>query len=142
MKLKFNEIIIGQKFETESYKMKKDEIISFALQFDPQYMHIDEEKAKQSRFRGLIASGLHTISVSFKLWTDLNVLGDNLIAGTGIDHLKFVQPVFPDDVLYVTTEVIKKQERKEDGEVTLLLLSFKNDGELVLKADISALVSK
>ncbi len=140
--MKFDEIEIGQKYETTSYKMNKDEIIQFALQFDPQYMHIDEVKAMQSRFKGLIASGLHTISVSFKLWTDLNVLGDDVIAGTGIDNLKFVQPVFPDDVLYVTTEVIKKKVRKENGEVTLLLLSFKNDGELVLKADISALVKK
>ncbi|MGG0657346.1 MaoC/PaaZ C-terminal domain-containing protein [Rummeliibacillus pycnus] len=140
--MKFDDIQIGQKFETESYKMNKDEIISFALQFDPQYMHVDEEKAKKSRFKGIIASGLHTISVSFKLWTDLNILGDHVIAGTGIDNLKFVQPVYPDDVLYVTAEVIKKQERNVNGEVTLLLLSFKNDGELVLKANISALISK
>ena len=141
-KLNFNEVTIGQKFETESYKMSKDEIISFALKFDPQYMHVNEEKAKQSRFKGIIASGLHTISVSFKLWTDLNVLGDNIIAGTGIDDLKFVRPVFPDDILYVTTKVIDKKERKENGEVTLQLLSFKNDGELVLRANIAALVSK
>ncbi|MGX9134134.1 MaoC family dehydratase [Rummeliibacillus sp. JY-2-4R] len=138
--MKFDEFEIGQKYETASYKMNKDEIIQFALQFDPQYMHIDEEEARKSQFKGIIASGLHTISVSFKLWTDLNVLGEDVIAGTGIDNLKFIKPVYPGDVLYVTAEVIKKKIRKENGEVTLLLLSFKNDGELVLKADISALV--
>lgn len=140
--MKFAELSIGQRFETMSYKVNKEEIIAFASQFDPQYMHIDEEKAKESRFRGIIASGLHTLSLSFKLWVETGILGDDVIAGTGVNNLKFMKPVFPDDVLYVTTEVIELEERKESGEVTLLLSTFKNDGVQVLKAEISALVSK
>jgi acyl dehydratase len=140
--MKFGELSIGQRFETMSYKVSKEEIIVFASQFDPQYMHIDEEKAKESRFRGIIASGLHTLSLSFKLWVETGILGEDVIAGTGVNNLKFTKPVFPDDVLYVTTEVIELEERKGSGEVTLLLSTFKNDGEQVLKAEISALVSK
>jgi acyl dehydratase len=140
--MKFDELSIGQKFETSSYKVGKEEIITFATQFDPQYMHIDEEKAKQSSFKGIIASGLHTLSLSSKLWVESGVLGDDVIAGTGVNNLKFTKPVYPEDVLYVTTEVIKKEERQGSGKVTLLLSSFKNNGEQVLKAEISALVSK
>ncbi|WNS76172.1 MaoC/PaaZ C-terminal domain-containing protein [Bacillus sp. DTU_2020_1000418_1_SI_GHA_SEK_038] len=140
--MNFNEITVGRKFETASYKVSKEDIISFASQFDPQYMHINEEKAKQSRFGGIIASGLHTLSISFKLWVELDVLGDHVIAGTGVNNLKFTKPVYPDDVIYVITEVIRKKEAKTAGEVTLLLSSFKNDGELVLQAEISALISK
>ncbi|MEH7009590.1 MaoC family dehydratase [Neobacillus niacini] len=140
--MKFGEISIGQRFETTSYKVSKEEIFAFAAQFDPQYMHIDEEKAKESRFKGIIASGLHTLSLSFKLWVETGMFGDDVIAGTGVDNLKFTKPVFPDDVLYVTTEVIKKKERKGSGEVTLLLTTFNNNGEQVLKAELSALISK
>ncbi|KGM45103.1 MaoC family dehydratase [Neobacillus niacini] len=140
--MKFKELSIGQKFETLSYKVGKNEIMTFASQFDPQYMHIDEEKAKQSRFKGIIASGLHTLSLSFKLWVETGVLGEDVIAGTGVNNLKFTKPVYPEDVLYVTAEVIKKEERKGAGEVTLLLSSYKNNGEQVLQAEISALVSK
>ncbi|MGN7398005.1 MaoC family dehydratase [Peribacillus frigoritolerans] len=140
--MNFNEITIGEKFETASYKVSKEDIIAFATQFDPQYMHIDEEKAKQSRFGGLIASGLHTLSISFKLWVELDVFGDDVIAGTGVNNLKFTKPVYPDDVIYVTTEVIRKKEARTAGEVTLLLSSFKNDSEPVLQAEISALISK
>jgi acyl dehydratase len=140
--MKFAELSIGQRFETMSYKVSKEEIITFASQFDPQYMHIEEDKAKESRFRGIIASGLHTLSLSFKLWVETGILGEDVIAGTGVNNLKFTKPVFPDDVLYVTTEVIELEERKETGEVTLLLSTFKNDGVQVLKAEISALVSK
>lgn len=66
--MKFDEMPVGKIFETSSYKVSREEIITFASQFDPQYMHIDEEKAEQSRFNGIIASGLHTLSISFKLW--------------------------------------------------------------------------
>lgn len=110
--MKFDELMIGQRFETGTYKMKKEEIIDFAHQYDPQYMHIDEEKAKQSRFKGIIASGLHTLSISFRLWTDVGVMEEDVIAGTGVNNLKFTKPVFPDDVLYATIEVIRKQERR------------------------------
>ncbi|WP_042355631.1 MaoC family dehydratase [Bacillus rubiinfantis] len=140
--MKFGELLMGQRFETASYRVTKEDIIAFATQFDPQYMHINEEKARQSRFKGIIASGLHTLSISFKLWVELGILGEDVIAGTGVNQLRFTKPVYPGDVLYVTTEVIEKRETKTAGEVTLLLSSFKNDGELVLQAKISALVKK
>ncbi|MFS0553856.1 MaoC/PaaZ C-terminal domain-containing protein [Brevibacillus sp. 179-C9.3 HS] len=140
--MKFDEIFIGQMLVTKSYKMNKEEIIAFASVYDPQYMHIDEEKAKQSRFKGIIASGLHTVNISFKLWVETGVFGDDVIAGTGIHNLKFLKPVYPEDVLYVTATVIEKKERREAGEVTVLLSTFKNEGEQVLEAEMSALIAK
>lgn len=65
--MRFDEFILGKVFETSSIKVSKEEIMSFADQFDPQYMHLDEEKAKQGRFKGIIASGLHTLSLSFRI---------------------------------------------------------------------------
>ncbi|MFS0916502.1 MaoC/PaaZ C-terminal domain-containing protein [Brevibacillus sp. 179-C 1.1 NHS] len=140
--MKFDEIFIGQMLVTKSYKMNKEEIIAFASVYDPQYMHIDEEKAKQSRFKGIIASGLHTVNISFKLWVETGVFGDDVIAGTGIHNLKFLKPVYPEDVLYVTATVIEKKERREAGEVTVSLSTFKNEGEQVLEAEMSALIAK
>ncbi|MDR7238151.1 acyl dehydratase [Neobacillus drentensis] len=48
--MKFDEFTVGQVFETKSFKMTKADIMRFAGEFDPQYMHLDEEKAKQGRF--------------------------------------------------------------------------------------------
>lgn len=140
--MKFGELTNGQKFETSSYLVNKADIIAFATQFDPLYMHVDEEKAKLSRFKGIIAPGLHTLSISHRLWFDLGILGDDVIAGTGINNLKFLNPVFPGDVLFVTVEILKKEESERAGEVTFLLLSHKNNGEQVLSAEISALIAK
>ena len=65
--MKLDEFTIGQVFKTKSFKLTKEEIMGFAEEFDPQYMHLDEEKAQQGRFNGIIASGIHTIALSFKL---------------------------------------------------------------------------
>lgn len=140
--MKFGELTIGQKFETRSYKMNKEEIMAFANQYDPQYMHIDEEKAKKSRFKGINASGLHTLNVTFKLWAEIGMLGDDVIAGKGINNLKLTNPVYPDDVLNVKIEVMKKKEKRCNGEITLLLETFKNKSDLVLTCEVFVLIAK
>ena len=140
--MRFDEFILGKVFETSSIKVSKEEIMSFADQFDPQYMHLDEEKAKQGRFKGIIASGLHTLSLSFRLCIDVGMFGEEVIAGTGINNLRFIKPVFPDDTLYAFIKVIDKKKTKNNaGIVTMLVTSFTNEGEKVLEFEMSALVS-
>lgn len=141
--MNFDMLEIGQTFETDAYKVTEEEIITFATQYDPQYMHIDAEKAGKSIFKGIIASGLHTLSLSFKLWIELDVFGDNVIAGTGMDKLRFTKPVYPDDVIKVYATVIDKQERKTSGEVTVLISTYTNNGKKqVLKTELMALIKK
>lgn len=141
--MNFDMLEIGQTFETDAYKVTEEEIITFATQYDPQYMHIDAEKAGKSIFKGIIASGLHTLSLSFKLWIELDVFGDNVIAGTGMDKLRFTKPVYPDDVIKVYATVIDKQERKTSGEVTVLISTYTNNGKKqVLKTELTALIKK
>ena len=53
-----------------SHTFTEEEIIAFARQFDPQPFHIDPEAAKNSFFKGLIASGWHTCSVGMRLMVD------------------------------------------------------------------------
>lgn len=140
--MRFDEFILEQVFETKSIKVSKENIMSFADQFDPQYMHLDEGKAKQGRFKGLIASGLHTLSLSFRLCIDVGMFGEEVIAGTGINNLRFIKPVFPDDTLYAIIKVIDKKKTKNNaGIVTMLVTSFTNEGEKVLEFEMSALVS-
>src|SRR5699024_7493011 len=98
--MKLDEFTIGQVFETKTHILTKENIIKFASEFDPQYMHVDEEKANEGRFNGLIASGMHTLAISFKLWVEEEHYGDDVIAGTGMNHLTFIKPVFPNDTLY------------------------------------------
>lgn len=140
--MKFDDFVIGQVFKTKALKLTKDDIMRFAGEFDPQYMHLDEEKAKQGRFDGIIASGIQTISISFKLWIEQGVYGDDVIAGTGMNNIKFIKPVYPGDELNTIVEVIDKKEKKEAGIVTVLLSTYNEEGEKVFEGDLSVLIKR
>lgn len=140
--MRFNEFFVGQVFTTKSLKLTKESITSFAAEYDPQYMHLDEEKAAQGRFNGIIASGIQTMAVSFKLWVETGSYGEDVIAGTAMNNLKFIKPVYPDDELYTVVEVIEVKEKRknETGIVTVLLSTFNTRDEKVFEGDLSVLV--
>jgi acyl dehydratase len=140
--LKFNEFVKGESYRTESIQLSKKDIIDFAKIYDPQYMHVDEAKAKEGRFGSLIASGMQTMSTSFKLWVELGVYGEDIVAGTGMNDIKFIKPVFPDDEIHVLAEVIDlAPKRNYGGIVTILLTTFNQHNEKVFQAELSALIS-
>ncbi|PFN76535.1 hypothetical protein COJ85_32595 [Bacillus sp. AFS076308] len=141
--MKLNEFTIGQVFTTKSFKLTKENIMGFAGEFDPQYMHLDEEKANQGRFNGIIASGIHTLAISFKLWVEQGVYGDDVIAGTRMNNIKFIKPVYPDDELHTVVEVIEKKAKgNETGILTVLLSTFNVKEEKVFEGDLSVLIKR
>ncbi|MCY7618620.1 MULTISPECIES: MaoC family dehydratase [Bacillus] len=141
--MKLNEFAIGQKFETKSFKLTKEDIKRFAGEFDPQYMHLDEEKANQGRFNGIIASGIQTLAISFKLWIEQGAYGDDVIAGTQMNNINFIKPVYPDDELHTIVEVIDKREKKnKTGILTVLLSTFNDKEEKVFEGDLSVLIKR
>ncbi|SUM30718.1 acyl dehydratase [Staphylococcus gallinarum] len=123
--MKFDDFSIGDTFNTKIYQLSEEEIIKFAHEFDPQYMHIDKNKASEGRFNGIIASGMHTMSLSFKLWVETGKYGEEVVAGTQMNHVKFSKPVYPNDTLRVVAEVTHKHSiKKENGLLTVLLTTF------------------
>lgn len=141
--MKLHEFFVGQVFRTKSITITKEDITRFAAEFDPQYMHLDEEKAKQGRFHGIIASGIQTMAVSFKLWVETGSYGDDVIAGTAMNNIAFMKPVYPGDELYTIVEVIAVREKQnETGIVTVSLSTFNNSDEKVFAGDLSVLVKQ
>lgn len=141
--MKLNEFTIGQEFISKSFYVTKEKIQEFANEYDPQYMHIDEEKANQSRFNGVIASGMHTLSISFKLWVEENKYGEDVIAGTGMNNIKFIRPVYPSDTLHTVIKVIDKQPRKDNtGILTVKLSTYNQHEKKVVEGELSALLKK
>jgi acyl dehydratase len=111
MALYFEDITVGEHYETGEYTVTKEEIISFAEQFDPQPFHIDEAAAEESIFGGLVASGLHTLCLSVRLFITDFVNTENGLAnmgGLGMDDLRWHEPVRPNDTLHVEVEVADK----------------------------------
>jgi acyl dehydratase len=141
--MKLDEFTIGQVFQTKSLKLTKEDIMRFAGEFDPQYMHLDEEKANQGMFNGIIASGIHTLAISFKLWVEEGIYGDDVIAGTRMNNIKFMKPVYPEDELHIIVEVIdKKATKDETGILTVSLSTFNDKEEKVFEGDLSVLIRR
>ncbi|MEC1550127.1 MaoC family dehydratase [Bacillus rugosus] len=141
--MKLDEFTIGQVFKTKSLKVTKDDIMRFASEFDPQYMHLDEEKANKGRFNGIIASGIQTLGISFKLWIEEGFYGDDVIAGTEMNNIKFIKPVYPNDELHTIVEVLDKQpKRNEMGILTVLLSTYNHKEEKVFEGELSVLIKQ
>ena len=53
--LYFDDFQLGDRFESLDVTMADSAIIDFAMHFDPQAFHMDQEAAKNSIYGGLIA---------------------------------------------------------------------------------------
>lgn len=97
----------GAVFDLGSAKVSKEEILGFGRRFDPLPLHTDEDAAAASRFRGLIASGFHTVAVLQRLLVDAVLSRAAVIAGREISSLRMRAPVRPGDVLRGTMEILE-----------------------------------
>jgi acyl dehydratase len=103
---------VGQTYLTGRHRIDKEQIVTFAKQFDPQFYHLDEEAAKQSPFQGLAASGWHTASITMRLMVDGEFRPAGGILGVGFDQLSWPRPVRPGDELRVKSEVLEVRPSK------------------------------
>jgi len=92
---------IGEEVQYGPYTVTREEILEFATEFDPQPNHIDEEAAKQSLLGDLSASGWHTIAMTLNLIHTGLTLKSAFAGDAGIEELRWQQPVYAGDVLYV-----------------------------------------
>ena len=96
----------GQRFATPGVTLTEAEIVSFAWQYDPQPFHLDRGAAEASPYRGLIASGVQTLAVCFRLFIGTGAFGESSLGSPGIDELRWLAPVRPGDTLRVEVEVL------------------------------------
>lgn len=107
---------IGETWVSETVEMVQEDMIAYALQNDPQPMHTDPEKAADSRWGSIIASGWMIAALSMRLFIQGGGYGDTPVVGLGIDELRWRKPVRPGDVLKVTREVISAERSKSRPE--------------------------
>lgn len=103
----FEDYTPGHVYEFGSVTVTEAAIIEFARQFDPQYFHIDPEKAQASRFGGLVASGWHTIGMAMRLYVDHYLSHAASLASPGVDEIRWPNPVRPGDTLRVRVTILE-----------------------------------
>ena len=117
----------GQVLQLGPIKVQLEEVIEFARGYDPQFFHTDPERAQESVYGGLIASGWHTASLAMRLLVEGYLSSSSSIGSPGINELRWLQPVFPGDLLRVLLTVLETRishSSPERGIVTSLVEIF------------------
>ena len=140
----FDDIKIGDQRELGSFTFTPENIKAFAVKFDPQPFHLDEEAGRKSVFGGLAASGWHVAAVYMKLTVaSFQREAQALIAqgekpavsgpSPGFRDLKWIKPVLAGDTLTYASEVASKrplESRPQFGFVGFYNTAFNQHGEL------------
>jgi len=125
----------GQVREIGGYSLSEVEIIEFGRKYDPQPFHTDAEKAKQTFFGGLIASGWQTASLCMRMICDQYLLEAASMGSPGVDEVRWVKPVRPGDTLRLKSTVLETRastSRPDMGTVRSRSEVYNQHGELVM----------
>ncbi len=144
-RMNFEDFTAGAHFTSPAMTVTESAIIDFAALYDPQPFHIDRIAATESPYGGLIASGFHTLAVSFRLFLALGLLAGSGLGSPGIDELRWLGPVRPDDTLHVRAEVLDVRpsgSRPDRGYVTMSLATVNHRGETVMTFKTAIIVAR
>lgn len=131
----FEDLAPGQRFATAEAEVSADDIVDFARRFDPQEFHLDAAAAAASAFGGLVASGLHTLSLSFRLFFDLRLWPEAILGSPGLREVQWLKPLRPGDRIRVVAEIteLRRSESKPDrGLVTMRHDTFNQKDERIM----------
>jgi acyl dehydratase len=122
--LHFEDFTPGETRDFGSHLLTKGEILAFARRFDAQDFHTDEEAARQSFAGGLIGSGWHSCAIMMRLIAHGFVLGSTSRGGPGVDEVRWLRPVRPDDTVTLRRYVLEARASRSMPEMGLVKFRF------------------
>jgi acyl dehydratase/ribonuclease HI len=128
-----DELQVGQKFTSGTYRMDEERIKSFAAEFDPQPFHLDDAVARRSVFRGLAASGWHTAAATMRLLVTSGLPIAGGLVGLG-GEIAWARPTRAGDTLHVESEIltiVPSRSKPNQGVVTVRNITLNQKGEEV-----------
>ncbi len=133
----FEDFEVGHTRSFGRYEVTRDEVIEFGQRWDPQAFHLSDEGAAATHFGKLSASGWHTCAMTMAMTVAEQDKHDGGSLGAiGIDHLRWLKPVHPGDVLHVQSEVIEARpsgSRPDMGSVRSRITVLNQKDEPVMR---------
>ncbi len=132
-RLYFEDLEVGQTFESATHALDAEQIKRFAGDFDPQPFHLDESAASGTLFGGLAASGWHTASITMRLMVESGVPFAGGLIGAG-GEISWPRPTRPGDILKVFSEILDvtpSRSRPDRGRVTVRSETRNQHGEVL-----------
>lgn len=114
--MKFNEFKVGMVIIHPPVVVKQDEMLDFARAYDPQWFHIDAERANTGRWDGLIASGWLTCGLAMRMAVDAALHDSESFGSPGLEKLRWMAPVRPGDAirLEATVDSVRVSSSRDD----------------------------
>ena len=112
----------------------REEILTFAAEFDPQPMHLDEEAARKTMLNGLSGSGWHLCSLMMRMMFDAFIGRAASLGSPGVNELKWVAPLRSGDDLTLDVDVTEarlSKSRPETGIVTFRAVVRNASGQVL-----------
>lgn len=136
----FDDLKLGMTADIAPAVIEKEKMLQFAYDYDNVPLHTDEEYAKTTHFKKLIAPGVMSFMAVWAKYLEVDFFGEQLLAGKST-KIEWLKPVFADDVLTAkatVTRLVKRSEKNGLAEVSMEIYN-KND-ELVMTAVTEAIV--
>jgi acyl dehydratase len=142
--LYLDDLRVGQRFKSGTYRMEEERMKEFAAEFDPQPFHLDRAAGKNSIFGGLAASGWHTAAATMRLSVTGGMrLGSGSVGLGG--EISWPRPTRPGDTLHVETEVLEiipSRSKPNQGVVKMRTVTLNQNGEEVQVFIVKIIVFK
>ena len=123
---------IGAKLPSSPWiELSQDRINTFAdCTGDKYFIHVDEEKAKETPLGGTIAHGLLTLSLLPALMENF-VVPENMVHGLnyGFDKVRFLAPVRAGKRVRLHSEVLNIERKDENRFVFKIAVTVEIEGE-------------
>ncbi len=126
---------VGRVYPLGQVMLEESDITGFASQYDPQPFHADPVAARDTQFKGVIASGYQVLAVSMRLLVQGYISRRASIVSPGIDEVRWHQPVRPGDRLrgqVTVTEVRPSASKPDRGTLRDFVELFNQNGDLVM----------
>ena len=131
----FDDFKVGQRFVSRGATLSEAQILDFAWTYDPQPFHIDKVAAEEWGYGGLIASGFQTLLIAFRLYFQERIITAASLGSPGMDELRWLKPVRPDDTIHVETEVLEARpssSKPDRGSLRMRFAVVNQRGETVM----------
>lgn len=123
--MKFNDFQVGAVVAHPPVVVSQEEMLAFAKAYDPQWFHVDAERAKSGRWDGLIASGWLTCGLAMRMAVDAALHDSESFGSPGLEKVRWLLPVRAGDALRLAATVDSKRISSSRDDLGIIRWSWR-----------------
>lgn len=140
--MKFKEFEPGLVIRHGPVTVDEAEMLAFARAYDPQWFHVDAQRAREGRWGGLIASGWMTCGLAMRMAVEAALHDSESFGSPGLERLRWMLPVRPGDRLRLEATVDSKRVSSTRDDLGIMRWTwrlFNQADEQVLEVEATSL---